>query len=52
MKQIAGHEWRKVMPALASKFSVVAPDLRGLGLSEKTQTGYDKQTIASDCSAD
>jgi len=42
------YEWHKVMPALASKFTVVAPDLRGLGLSEKTQTGYDKHTIAND----
>ena len=45
------YEWRKVMPTLASKFTVVAPDLRGLGLSEKTQTGYDKHTIANDVAA-
>ncbi len=45
------YEWHKVMPALATKFSVVAPDLRGLGLSEKTQTGYDKNTIANDIAA-
>ena len=45
------YEWHKVMPALASKFTVVAPDLRGLGLSEKTQTGYDKHTIATDVAA-
>ena len=45
------YEWRKVMPALASQFTVVAPDLRGLGLSEKTQTGYDKHTIANDVAA-
>jgi len=42
------YEWHKVMPTLATKFTVVAPDLRGLGLSEKTQTGYDKHTIAND----
>lgn len=42
------YEWNKVMPILASKFTVVVPDLRGLGLSQKTQTGYDKKTIASD----
>ena len=45
------YEWRKVMPALASKFTVVAPDLRGLGLSEKTRGGYDKHTIANDVAA-
>ena len=45
------YEWRRVMPALASRFTVVAPDLRGLGLSEKTQTGYDKHTLANDIAA-
>ena len=45
------YEWHKVMPALATKFTVVAPDLRGLGPSEKTQTGYDKHTIANDIAA-
>lgn len=42
------YEWNKAMPVLASQFTVVAPDLRGLGLSEKTKMGYDKQTIAGD----
>ena len=42
------YEWNDIIPVLSSKFTVVAPDLRGLGLSEKTQTGYDKQTIAND----
>ena len=45
------YEWHKVMPALKTNFTVVAPDLRGLGLSEKTQTGYDKHTIANDVAA-
>jgi pimeloyl-ACP methyl ester carboxylesterase len=45
------YEWHKVMPALADKFTVVAPDLRGLGLSEKTLTGYDKHTLANDVAA-
>jgi len=45
------YEWNEVMPALADKFTVVAPDLRGLGLSEKTLTGYDKHTIATDVAA-
>jgi pimeloyl-ACP methyl ester carboxylesterase len=44
------YEWHKVMPALAGKFTVVAPDLRGLGLSEK-KTGYDKNTLANDIAA-
>ncbi len=42
------YEWHNIMPSLAEKFTVVAPDLRGLGRSEKAQTGYDKQTIAND----
>lgn len=45
------YEWHKVMPALAQQFTVVAPDLRGLGLSEKTKTGYDKHTLANDIAA-
>ncbi|MDD2769659.1 MAG: alpha/beta hydrolase [Methylococcus sp.] len=45
------YEWHKVMPILASQFTVVAPDLRGLGLSEKTRSGYDKRTIAGDVAA-
>lgn len=42
------YEWRKVIPALAERFTVIAPDLRGLGDSEKPMTGYDKRTLASD----
>lgn len=45
------YEWHEVMPLLASQFTVVAPDLRGLGLSEKTRSGYDKHTIAGDVAA-
>ena len=45
------YEWNDVMPALADKFTVIAPDLRGLGLSEKTPTGYDKHTLAKDVAA-
>ena len=40
--------WRGVMPRLATRFRVVAPDLRGTGLSERTPSGYDKRTIAED----
>lgn len=45
------YEWIGVMPRLARNHTVVAPDLRGLGLSEKTRGGYDKQTIADDIDA-
>ncbi|WP_245475734.1 alpha/beta hydrolase [Bradyrhizobium sp. Leo170] len=43
--------WRGIMPRLARKFTVVAADLRGSGLSERTDAGYDKQTIAEDIRA-
>ncbi len=43
--------WRGVMPRLAPRFRVVAPDLRGTGLSERTASGYDKRTIAQDIHA-
>jgi len=43
-----GHMWRKTMPALARRFTVVAPDLRGYGDSDKPAGGYDKRTMAGD----
>jgi pimeloyl-ACP methyl ester carboxylesterase len=42
------YEWRHVMPALAERYTVIAPDLRGLGDSSRPLTGYDKQTVARD----
>ena len=42
-------EWRGIMPALAGAgFTVIAPDLRGLGDSDRPSTGYDKKTVADD----
>lgn len=43
--------WRETMERLSSRFTVIAPDLRGLGLSERTPAGYDKRTIATDIQA-
>src|SRR2546422_7814500 len=43
-----GHMWRKVMPVLAERFTVVAPDLRGYGDSDRPATGYDKRTMRSE----
>jgi pimeloyl-ACP methyl ester carboxylesterase len=37
-----------IMPALARKFRVVAMDLRGIGGSPPTATGYDTMTMALD----
>lgn len=45
------YEWRKVLPALAERYTVIAPDLRGLGDSERPSTGYDKRSLASDVHA-
>jgi pimeloyl-ACP methyl ester carboxylesterase len=42
------YEWHKVMPALAKNYTVIAPDLRGLGDSSKPATGYDGNTTAED----
>jgi pimeloyl-ACP methyl ester carboxylesterase len=42
------YAWHKVMPALAKNYTVIAPDLRGLGDSSKPTTGYDGKTVAED----
>jgi pimeloyl-ACP methyl ester carboxylesterase len=41
-------EWRRVMPALAQRYTVIAPDLRGLGDSSRPAGGYDKKSVADD----
>ena len=38
--------WRKVMPALAERYTVIAPDLPGLGDSDVPEGGFDKATTA------
>jgi len=40
--------WRNVMPELAKRYTVIVPDLRGAGDSDKPATGYDKRTLAED----
>jgi pimeloyl-ACP methyl ester carboxylesterase len=42
------YEWRHVMPALARHYTVIAPDMRGLGDSSRPLIGYDKKTVAND----
>ena len=44
----SSREWRSVMPILAQRFTVVAPDLRGVGGSDAPAAGYDKETLARD----
>ena len=40
--------WRKVMPLLAERHTVVAPDLRGCGASDRPDGGYEKRTVAAE----
>ena len=40
--------WRDVIPGLAERYRVIAPDLRGLGNSSRPVDGYDKKTLAHD----
>ncbi len=42
------HEWRYVMPRLANQYTVIAPDLRGLGDSSRPAGAYDKKTLGAD----
>jgi pimeloyl-ACP methyl ester carboxylesterase len=42
------YAWRQVMPALANDFTVIAPDQRGIGLTDKPAAGYDSATTAND----
>jgi pimeloyl-ACP methyl ester carboxylesterase len=42
------YEWRHVMPALADRHRVIAPDLRGFGWSDAPREGYLKEEMARD----
>ena len=42
------YQWRLVMPALARDFTVIAVDQRGIGLSDKPESGYDDGNQAKD----
>jgi len=48
---VSAEMWRRVIPALAAKRTVIAPDLRGAGYSDKPAGGYDKATLAKDVQA-
>jgi haloacetate dehalogenase len=43
--------WRKLVPLLAPRYSLVMPDLRGYGDSDKPLGGYDKRSMAADIRA-
>jgi pimeloyl-ACP methyl ester carboxylesterase len=40
--------WRLVMPALAPRFRLIVPDLRGFGWTDAPEGPYDKLTLAED----
>ena len=40
--------WNRLLPELSKHFTVICPDLRGVGESGKPQGGYDKKTMATD----
>ena len=43
-----GHCWNRILEPLGSAYTVVAPDLRGYGRSDKPSDGHDKRTRAED----
>jgi len=42
------YEWRHTIAALSPHYTVIAPDMRGLGDSSRPLGGYDKRTIGND----
>ena len=40
--------WNRLLPELSKHFTVIAPDLRGTGESDKPAGGYDKKTMSTD----
>lgn len=45
------YSWRKVIAPLAEHFTVIAPDMRGYGDSDKPYSGYDGITLKNDVRA-
>src|SRR3981189_2396547 len=44
----SGERWVELAAELARDHTVVVPDLRGIGLSSRPATGYEKKTQAGD----
>jgi pimeloyl-ACP methyl ester carboxylesterase len=40
--------WNRFLPEISKHFTVIVPDLRGVGESSKPAEGYDKKTMATD----
>ncbi len=45
---LTSYSWRKIIPKLAETYTVIAPDLRGYGQSDKPEAGYEVHTLAED----
>ena len=43
-----GYHWRHLVPKLTDRYTVVVPDLRGLGDSARPADGYDSATMSDD----
>jgi len=39
--------WNRILPELSKHFTIIAPDLPGLGESDKPDSGYDKKTLGA-----
>lgn len=46
-----GYSWRKLAPLLAQHATVIVPDMRGYGESDKPASGYDARTLKDDVRA-
>lgn len=44
----SSHEFHKIVPDLARDYTVIVPDLRGVGGTQAAAGGYDKATMAED----
>ena len=42
------HMWVPLFDEFGEDYTIIAPDMRGLGDSSRPETGYDKKTIATD----
>jgi pimeloyl-ACP methyl ester carboxylesterase len=42
------YEWRGLVPALSDRYRLLMPDLRGLGWTQVTEAGYEKENLARD----
>ena len=46
-----GYAWRRVVPQLAGRYTVMVPDLRGCGDSDRPDAGYDKAAVGAGVAA-